>query len=457
MKLRTRLIVASATVTTISTMLIGSFAISSTHKSQIELLDKSLNLVVASINPESTSALSEALFAVQQSDISLTLVYFSASKIPTVLNQSQLSQVPNPTNSELANSFARAQTHSGAEEYRFRSVHLTGNEYVLVAGSLADIKSQFRSDRFRLFGFTVGWLFLAIFVTWIYIRRDIRKIENLIRSATAISSGETSVEIPSWNGDSELDQLSESLNRMVVVLRRTAEIEEAAAKRMQDFLGDASHELRTPLTVVKGYVELLAGAEMKDLEQRRRAFKRVGSEIGRMEALIKDLLFLAEFGLEPELMLDLVNFSALVDSHVTDFQLLNPHRKIELEIEPDITLQGSEPHLARLLANIFGNISRHTPEAASVRVTLVKLPQGSELIIEDGGRGLPESAYQSGVQNFQRFDKARSRENGGSGLGMSIILAIVNEHKGRVILGKSALGGLRIQLFFDDLFDKLAL
>ena len=451
MKLRTRLIVASATVTTISTMLIGGFAISSTHNSQIALLDKSLNLVISSINRDSTSALSEALFAVQQSDISLTLVYFSSSKIATVLNESQLSKVPSPNESELTYSFSRAQTHSGAEDYRFRSVKLTAGEYVLVAGSLADIQSQFRSDRLRLFGFTFGWLFLAILVTWIYIRRDFKKIENLIFSATEISNGETSVEIPSWDGDSELDQLSESLNRMVVALRRTAEIEEAAAKRMQDFLGDASHELRTPLTVVKGYVELLSGTEMTDLEQRKRSFDRVGSEIKRMEALIKDLLFLAEFGMQPELALGDVEFSSLLTSHVDDFRLLNAARQIELEIEPDIVLKGFRPHLERLLVNIFGNISRHTPYDAPVRVTLVKLPVGAELIIEDGGPGLPESAYQSGVQSFQRFDKSRSREHGGSGLGMSIILAIVNEHRGRVILGKSALGGLRIHLFFDNL------
>jgi signal transduction histidine kinase len=432
-------------------MLIGGFAISSTHKSQIALLDKSIDVVSASIHQDSTAALSEALYAVQQSDISLSLVYFSATKVATVLTQAQLKKVPNPTETELKNSFSRPQSHVGIESYRFRSVHLTQEEYVVIAGSLGEINAQYKSDRFRLLGFAFVWLILAIFATWIYIRRDIKQIENLIRSATDISNGNTGVEIPAGQGDSEVDQLSDSLNRMVIALRRTAEIEEASAKRMQDFLGDASHELRTPLTVVKGYIELLSGADLADPAHRKRAFDRVGSEITRMENLIKDLLFLAEFGLTPDFAMEELDFSDLVQSHISDFQLLNSARPIEVDLVPDVVLSGSRPHLERLLANIFGNITRHTPNEAPVRVTLLKVGPGLELIIEDGGPGLPENAYQSGVQSFQRFDKSRSREHGGSGLGMSIIFAIVNEHKGKVILGKSALGGLRLHLFFDNL------
>ncbi len=451
MKLRTRLILTSVAVTSVSTFLIGSVAISSSHKSQIELLDKSLTLVASSIHPDSTSALAEGLYAVQQSDVTLTLVYYSADGTATVLNESKLKKVPSPGEKELKNSYFRAQTHTGAESYRFRSVNLTQGEYLVVAGSLGAINDQYRNDRIRLFFLILLFLLFAILATWTFIQRDIRQIEVLIDSAAEISEGNTEIEIEANQGNSEVDQLSNALNRMVVALRRTAEVEEAASNRMQDFLGDASHELRTPLTVVKGYVELLSSKDLDDEATRKRAFSRVTSEILRMEYLINDLLFLAEFGLIPEVYKDNIDLSDLLAAHVADFKLMNPQRDIEIEIEPNLFLEGSKPHLERLFANIFGNINRHTPPEASVRVAMRKVGDGLELCVEDGGQGLPDSAYVNGVQSFQRFDKSRSRENGGSGLGMSIIFAIVNEHKGKAILGKSALGGLRIHVFFDNL------
>jgi len=449
-KLRTRLILASVAITSASTFLIGSLAVSTSHKSQIALLDKSLNSVASSIHGDSTSALSEGLYAVQQSDISLSLVYFSSNKQATVLNESKLKKVPMPGANELKDSYLQPQSHRGSENYRFKSVKLTQGEYVIVAGSLSAINSQYRSDRIRLLFLILFFLLLASLATWAFVQRDIQKIEDLIDSATEISNGNTEIEIAAGVGDSEVDQLSDALNRMVVALRRTAEIEEASSRRMQDFLGDASHELRTPLTVVKGYVELLSGTNLDDADQRKRAFSRVTSEILRMESLIKDLLFLAEFGMTPERSQEDVNFSEMLTSHVADFALLNSHRDISLDIEEGVHLQGSTSHLERLLANIFGNITRHTPSEAPVRVTLIKVGNGIEMCVEDGGPGLPDAAYSNGVQSFQRFDKSRSRENGGSGLGMSIIFAIVNEHDGKIVLGKSALGGLRIHVFFDN-------
>ena len=114
-------------------------------------------------------------------------------------------------------------------------------------------------------------------------------------------------------------------------------------------------------------------------------------------------------------------------------------------------LNGSESHIARLFTNVFGNISRHTPKDAPVHVSLLRGEHGISIVIEDGGPGLPESAYQEGMRNFQRFDRSRSRQDGGSGLGMSIIYAIVREHGGAVTLRPSNLGGLGIHLFFGNL------
>ncbi len=451
MKLRTRLTLASAAVTSISTLLIGGFAVNSSHNSGIALLDKSLNQVAISVRGNTTAALSEALYSVQQSDLALTLVYYTVQRQPSVLNESKLTVVPNPSSSEMKRSLKRPMTHVGIENFRFRTISLSDGEYLVVAASLHDIDKRYRADLLRLLFFILGCLVAAGIATWVLVRRDMKRIEILIATAGDISRGETDVHIPPTHGNSEIDQLADSLNKMVVALRRTAEIEEQAAVKMQDFLGDASHELRTPLTVVKGYVELLAGQVMVDPEKRSRAFQRVGSEIVRMETLISDLLFLAEFGDVPNQEFSKVDISEIVLSHLADFSTLNESRQIEAEVEEAVMIDGSAPHLSRLISNIFGNISRHTPTDAPVRVTLKKSTGRVAVLIEDGGPGLPDGAYASGMQGFQRFDKSRSREHGGSGLGMSIIVAIAREHSAQADLQRSDLGGLGVHLTFGDL------
>jgi K+-sensing histidine kinase KdpD len=89
---------------------------------------------------------------------------------------------------------------------------------------------------------------------------------------------------------------------------------------------------------------------------------------------------------------------------------------------------------------------RHTPESAPVSISLSTVGKRAELIIEDGGPGLPENAYGSEIKAMNRFDPSRSRESGGSGLGLSIIAAIVQEHLGELELYKSKLGGLALKI-----------
>ena len=138
-------------------------------------------------------------------------------------------------------------------------------------------------------------------------------------------------------------------------------------------------------------------------------------------------------------------------SHLADFSTLNASRRIDVDIDEGLAIHGSAAHVARLVSNIFGNISRHTPADAPVRVTLKSVVGGVNLVIEDGGPGLPAGAYSGGMQSFQRFDKSRTREHGGSGLGMSIIFAIAREHSADIALQRSDLGGLKVHLFFGNL------
>jgi signal transduction histidine kinase len=213
---------------------------------------------------------------------------------------------------------------------------------------------------------------------------------------------------------------------------------------MQEFLGDASHELRTPLTVVKGYVEMLSKGQISDPVVQKRAFDRVNSEIGRMESLIHDLLLLAELGESAVRDQEVVNLSSILKAHSDDFATLHPNRKVEIEITDNLEVMALREYLSRFIQNALANVSRHTPPDAPVRITLARIGRSVHLAIEDGGPGLPQSAYRDKLRTLNRFDKSRSRENGGSGLGMSIMSAVVEKLRGEFYLRPSDLGGLAV-------------
>ncbi len=221
-------------------------------------------------------------------------------------------------------------------------------------------------------------------------------------------------------------------------------IERAHREKMQEFLGDAAHELRTPLTVVKGYAELLKDKAL-DSEREDLAFERLHIEIKRMESLIADLLILAELGEEGPTEFSEVNLSDLVSENVKDFQVIAPQHHLELDLEDGVKMQGSEKYLQRFIANALTNIRVHTDADAPVRITL-KAGREIRLVVEDGGAGLPAASYGERIQGLKRFDRSRSRETGGSGLGMSIMSAVIERHGGTLSLKKSELGGLAIEV-----------
>jgi len=189
---------------------------------------------------------------------------------------------------------------------------------------------------------------------------------------------------------------------------------------------------------------MLSKGQMSSEEDKSRAFSRVTSEIGRMETLIRDLLLLAELGESAKREQEEIDLSALVAGHAKDFVTLNPDREIEINIDDAIYIVGVRDYLVRLIQNALNNISRHTPSSAPARISLSAKGKTISLQIEDGGSGLPETAYRERVRSLNRFDKSRSRESGGSGLGMSIMAAVMSKLGGELTLRKSDLGGLAV-------------
>jgi signal transduction histidine kinase len=273
-------------------------------------------------------------------------------------------------------------------------------------------------------------------------RRDLKRIEQLIRQAQKISSGNYDIDIRLTGRSSEIDRLNDSLIRMAESLTSTVTLERELQHRMKEFVADASHELRTPLTIIKGYFELLSTQQGSSSELEQKGAKRISNQIQRMQNLVDDLLLLAELDREVEDDFDVVDLSERLQNALNDLNALKNHPSLRVNVPPNIRIKADDRLIDQLLGNLISNVSRYVPENETLQVTLAAERAFAVLTFDDSGPGLPSKAYGQPIQRFTRFDNSRSRELGGSGLGLSIMSAIVQKHSGHLIMKASDLGGL---------------
>jgi signal transduction histidine kinase len=195
----------------------------------------------------------------------------------------------------------------------------------------------------------------------------------------------------------------------------------------QQLLADTSHELRTPLTTVRGNLDLL----QRDLPvaERTDVLTETREEVDRMAGLVRDLLLLAESG-SGELQTERVPIRLdLLASEV--IRRLDGGERVRLEAEP-VTVLGDDERLRGLIGNLVQNALRHASDGAgAVCVRVARRPPDVWLVVEDDGPGVPTEALERVFDRFFRLDRGRSRSHGGSGLGLSIVRHVAEEHGGR--------------------------
>lgn len=443
MKLSTRLTLLLITMTMLVALCVGWYAVTTSTRSQYATLDSSINAVVDSGLGHPLAALSNALYVVQENSYDLTLDVVDPAGIVTQVNAGVVPLLRKPTIANVRHSLRTVQTAANLPGFRFRSVNVGGGDYLVVAASTSAIVAASHELEARVaLASLLAALAMAV-IARLVIRRDLRSINQLIAFAVAVAGGDDDSAVPPAGGSSDLRQLRESLAHMVASLRRTISAEKASASTMQRFIGDASHELRTPLTVIRGYSELLENPDIDEV-QRARALERVQREVGRMDTLVDDLLFLAEVKEMPSRDDSRLNLSELVRESVNDFIADHERRSVTVDVEPDIHLGARRDFLERLVNNALTNIARHTADDVAVAVSLRRSSNGLRLRIEDAGPGLPANAYGESPRRFQRFDASRSRTSGGSGLGMSIMADVTSALGGTMATSRSTLGGLCI-------------
>jgi two-component system OmpR family sensor kinase len=308
----------------------------------------------------------------------------------------------------------------------------------------------------------LGIVLLGGLTAWVLVERSLRSLRSVEHTAAQIAGGDLSQRVPEAPAGTEMGSLAASLNAMLAQIERAFAAQEASEVRMRQFVSDASHELRTPVATIRGYGELYRMGALDTTDKVDDTMLRIEDAARRMGALVNDLLVLARLDEGRPVAREDVDLVALAQASVQDLHALDPTREVALvplvadageddpagRIPETLVVEGDSDRLRQVVTNLIGNVARHTPAGTPAEIALGARQDDGVAVLEvrDHGPGLTEEQGRRVFERFYRADSSRTRESGGSGLGMAIVAAIVGAHGGHVEVTPTEGGGLTVRV-----------
>jgi two-component system OmpR family sensor kinase len=219
---------------------------------------------------------------------------------------------------------------------------------------------------------------------------------------------------------------------------------------LRRFVADASHELRTPLTAIRGFAELHRQGAVTGETDTKQLLSRIEGESIRMGSLVEDLLLLARLDQAREMQRLPVDIAQVTKDAVTSARVAGPDHPISLSGDLDeLYTLGDENRIHQVIANLLANARTHTPAGTPISVHVSQSVEGVSIAITDAGPGLSDEDQKRIFERFYRADSSRVRIDGeGSGLGLSIVDAVMKAHGGSVSVLSELGKGATFTLFF---------
>jgi heavy metal sensor kinase len=282
-------------------------------------------------------------------------------------------------------------------------------------------------------------------------RRALYPVDALARTARNITGTNLSDRLEQLNTGDELQRLSDTLNEMLSRI-------EGAFLRVSQFTGDASHELRTPIALIRTEAEI-ALRKSRDETEYKEALRHILVEAERTTVLIETLLSLARADAGSEsLHMQRIDLRAITLESAEEWsgRIAAQNLRFSLNVSASpLYVAGDAAALSRLLSILFDNAVKYTPTPGSIELTLEKKDQRAVIAVHDTGIGINAEDQSKIFDRFYRADKARSRELGGSGLGLSIAKWIIEQHRGHITVQSSPTNGsifsIELPLYSDSL------
>ncbi|MCK5540310.1 MAG: HAMP domain-containing protein [Deltaproteobacteria bacterium] len=298
---------------------------------------------------------------------------------------------------------------------------------VQVGTSLEFVRESMRNLLVVFFFLGPTLLFVAAVVGFFLAGKALKPIRDIARTARHITVNNLEERITVPVARDDVGQLAATINGMLDRLS-------LSFQKITQFTADASHELRTPLTIMRGELEIALRGERSSEDY----LETLGSsleEVERMSRIVNDLLLLSKSDMGQEVLRhDPVDLRILITNLLSHFKILADEHRIQLDSALDsvATVFGDQLRLRQLMVNLLTNAIRYTPAGGKINLTLKDVDAGVEVAVADTGIGIPAEDIPRIFDRFYRADKARSRQYGGSGLGLSIVKWIVDGHNATI-------------------------
>jgi heavy metal sensor kinase len=264
-------------------------------------------------------------------------------------------------------------------------------------------------------------------------RRALAPVDELVRTAREVGGANLNSRLQRLETGDELQRLSDTLNEMLDRIERSF-------LRVTEFTADASHELRTPISLIRTEAELALRRSRGETEYQE-SLRHILLEAERTTALIEQLLALARADSGREtLHMQPVDLRATLRGVVQGWEQVATIRNLQFSASLDSTringkdlfVLGDEAALRRLVDILLDNAFKYTPSPGSVHLSLEQRGDSTVITVQDSGMGIAEKDQSKIFERFYRVDEARSRAQGGAGLGLAIAQWIVTQHRGSI-------------------------
>ncbi|MDF3146891.1 MULTISPECIES: HAMP domain-containing sensor histidine kinase [unclassified Streptomyces] len=352
-------------------------------------------------------------------------------------------------------SLAQAQTTAHTElvrtehlrdkgEYRLRACEVEPGVVLVSAAPMEDIEDTVgQLITIQVVTFGLALLALVVFGRGM-LRRGLKPLSDMAHTARGITSHDLtdSARLPvrhdGRSGGPEVEELRTAFNTMLEHIDDCLAVRAEAEQRLRRFVADASHELRTPLMSVRGYADLFQYAAANAPEEREKHLARLRAEAARMGFLLDDLLLLARLDaaeVETPLRPQEADLVELVEQAADAFRVTHADHPLTVAPGPgSLRLRLDPQRVRQVLDNLLTNAAMHTPSGTPVSVAVSVANGTAQVRVADAGPGIPPADRERVFDRFYRVDKARSRDRGGSGLGLAVAQSLIHAHGGRIDL-----------------------
>jgi two-component system OmpR family sensor kinase len=335
--------------------------------------------------------------------------------------------------------FTAGSIAAGGPAFRVRAEKLTGGLVQVQAQTLVDQASTLHTLFLVELAVTAGALVFALAAGWWLVRLGLRPLEDVERTADSIAAGNLDQRVPGADRATEVGRLARALNVMLERIQTAFSARLASEARLKEnehhlrqFVADASHELRTPIAAVSAYAELFERGGTEHTADQPRIAAGIRTETARMDRLVSDLLTLARLDEGLPMEMAPVELVSLASDAVRTASAVGPDWPVRFWAAHPVEVSGDKDRLRQLLDNLLANVRAHTPPGTAATVRVDQVGDHAEIEVRDTGPGMPDEEARRVFERFYRADPARSRTSGGSGLGLSIVAAIVAAHGGTV-------------------------